>query len=126
MDSGAQGAGAAAAGGGVFMIIWLVVVILMIVAMWKIFSKAGKPGWASIIPIYNIIVMLQIAGKPGWWIITFFIPFVNIIFLVLVSIALASSFGKGGGFGIGLAFLGFIFYPILAFGDAQYQGTGSP
>ena len=110
-----------AAGGGIIMVIYLAVIILMVVSLWKVFVKAGQPGWASIIPIYNIIVMLQITDKPLWWVILFFIPIANIIIPILVSIAIAERFGKGAGFGIGLAFLGFIFYPILAFSDAQYQ-----
>ena len=111
-----------AGGIGCFMLlIYLAVLILVIAGIWKVFAKAGQPGWASIVPIYNIIVMLQIADKPLWWIILFFIPIANIIIPILVSIALAEKFGKGAGFGIGLAFLPFIFYPILGFGDAQYN-----
>jgi len=106
----------------IVMVIYLAVIVLMIVSMWKVFTKAGQPGWACIVPIYNIIVMLQIADKPLWWIILFFIPIANIIIPIMVNIAIAEKFGKGTGFGIGLAFLGFIFFPILAFGDAQYSG----
>jgi hypothetical protein len=102
-------------------VIYLAVIILMIVSMWKVFTKAGQPGWASIIPIYNMIIMLQIANKPLWWIILFFIPIVNIVIAIITNIAIAEKFGKGAGFGIGLSFLGFIFFPILAFGDAQYS-----
>ena len=112
-------------GGGVpfiVMLIYLAVIILIIVSMWKVFVKAGQPGWASIVPIYNMIVMLQIADKPLWWIILYFVPIANIIIPILVSIAIAEKFGKGAGFGIGLAFLPVIFYPILAFSDAQYSG----
>lgn len=111
------GAGAAIAG-----IIWLAIVVAAIAGTWKMFVKAGKPGWAAIIPFYNLIVMLEIAGKPIWWVILFFIPFVNFVIFILVAIALAKSFGKGAGFGIGIAFLGFIFIPILGFGDAKYVG----
>lgn len=92
--------------------------------MWKVFTKAGQPGWAAIVPIYNAIVLLQIAGKPVWWLVLFFIPLVGIIVAFVVMISLAAKFGKGTGFGIGLTLLGFIFFPILAFGDAQYQGSG--
>lgn len=113
-------AGAGAAMGAIGFV-YLAVVLLAIVAMWKIFTKAGKPGWAAIIPIYNIIVLLEIAGKPAWWVILFLIPFVNFVMIFIVSIAVAKNFGKGTGFGIGLALLGFIFGPILAFGDAQYN-----
>ncbi|MBK5257874.1 MAG: signal peptidase I [Vicinamibacteria bacterium] len=108
--------------GGLFGFLSLVFFLLMVVAMWKIFVKAGKPGWASIIPIYNLIVMLEISGKPIWWIILFFIPLVNFIVFILVTIAFAGSFGKGAGFGLGLVFLPFVFFPLLAFGDARYGG----
>ena len=74
----------------------------MIAAMWKVFTKAGKPGWAAIIPIYNGVVLLDIAGKPVWWIILFLIPIVNFIFFILTYVGLADRFGKGGGFAVGL------------------------
>ena len=96
--------------------------ILMIAACWKIFTKAGQPGWASIIPIYNWYIICKIVGRPGWWVILLLIPFVNFIIGIILCIDLAKSFGKGVGFGIGLVLLGVIFFPILAFGSAQYQG----
>jgi hypothetical protein len=101
----------------------LAIIVTIIAGVWKVFVKAGKPGWAAIIPIYNVIVMLEIAGKPLWWIILFFIPLVNLVMAILVGIAVARKFGKSDGFGVGLALLGFIFYPILGFGGAQYQGN---
>lgn len=94
--------------------------VVVLAGFWKVFTKAGKPGWAVLVPIYNMIVMLEIAGKPTWWILLMFIPVANLIVSILVSIALAEAFGKTAGFGIGLAFLGPIFYPILGFGSAQY------
>jgi hypothetical protein len=100
--------------------IWLVVMLLMIVSMWKIFAKAGQPGWACIIPIYNLVVLLQIIRKPMWWILMFLIPFVNFIFFILLYVELAKAFGKDAGFAVGLIFLGIIFVPILGFGSAQY------
>lgn len=100
-----------------------VVAILLIASVWKVFTKAGQPGWASIVPIYNLYVMLQIAGKPVWWLILFLIPLVNLVIACLLTIGIAEKFGKGTGFGLGLMFFGFIFYPILGFGDAVYQGT---
>lgn len=109
------------AGGAIMMFVWLAVVVGVIAGFWKTFEKAGKPGWAAIIPIYNVIVLLEIAGKPIWWIVLMIIPVVNLIVSILVSIEVAKNFGKGVGFGLGLAFLGFIFYPILGFGDARYQ-----
>jgi Family of unknown function (DUF5684) len=106
-------------------IIALLIALLVIVAMWKVFTKAGQPGWASIIPIYNIYIWCKIVGRPGWWVILLFIPLVNFIIAIILSIDLAKSFGKGVGFGLGLAFLGFIFWPILGFGSAQYQGPSA-
>jgi hypothetical protein len=109
-------------GGFVVLIIQLVVLVLIVAGFWKTFEKAGKPGWGAIIPIYNAVLLLEIAGKPIWWIILFFIPIVNFVIAIIVSIEVAKKFGKGTGFGLGLAFLGFIFYPILGFGDAKYIG----
>ena len=71
-------------------------------------------------------MLLKIVGRPGWWFVLCLIPFVNAIILILVSIDLAKSFGKGAGFGLGLAFLGVVFYPMLGFGSAQYQGPSAP
>ncbi len=105
-----------------FSVVMLAFGLLMIASVWKIFTKAGKPGWASIIPIYNLIVMLEITGKPIWWIVLFLIPFVNFVAALLLSLALAEKFGKSTGFGVGLALLSFVFFPMLAFGDARYRG----
>jgi Family of unknown function (DUF5684) len=110
-----------AAMGTGMMICWLAVVLVTVIGMWKVFEKAGKPGWAAIIPIYNIIVALEIAGKPLWWFILLLIPFVGFIMWLIVVIAVARNFGKGVGFAIGLWLLPFIFFPILGFGDARYQ-----
>ena len=101
-------------------LISLAIFVLLIVSMWKVFVKAGQAGWASIVPIYNIIIMLRIAQRPWWWIFLMLIPLVNFVIVLLVLIDIAKHFGQGAGFGIGLFFLGFIFFPILAFGDAQY------
>jgi uncharacterized membrane protein YhaH (DUF805 family) len=114
--------GAAAAGLGIgFTVLWLAIAVLMVASMWKVFEKAGKPGWAALVPIYNFVVLLEIAGKPVWWIVLFFIPVVNFIVIILFSISLAKKFGKGVGYGLGLAFLGVVFYPMLGFGDARYD-----
>ena len=118
---GSDAGAAAAAGMGIgMMIIWLAAVVVLLVAMWKVFTKAGQPGWASIIPIYNVIVLLQIAGKPLWFIVLFFIPVANFVAAILVNIAIAKAFGKGGGFAAGLILLPVVFFPILGFGSAQY------
>ena len=110
-----------------FLVLWLAFIVFLIAAQWKIYEKAGQPGWACIIPIYNIYVLLKIVGKPGWWIIMMLIPIVNIIFLIWMINMLSKSFGKDEGFTIGLLLLGIVFYPILGFGDAQYVGPyGDP
>jgi hypothetical protein len=106
-------------------IVGLLIALFLIVAMWKVFTKAGQPGWASIIPIYNLYVWCKIVGRPWWWILLMLIPFVNFIILIILCIDMAKSFGKGAGFGIGRAFLGIIFWPILGFGSAQYQGPAA-
>jgi hypothetical protein len=99
-----------------------VIIIFIIASVWKAFSKAGEPGWAAIVPFYNVIVLLKISGKPLWWLILFLIPVANFIIGILTSLGLAERFGKSGGFGIGLALLPFIFFPILGFGSATYIG----
>lgn len=103
------------------MIFGLLFLVLIIYSLWKVFEKAGQPGWAAIIPFYNLYIMLKIAKKPGWWLILMFIPLVNLVIFILTYIAFAKAFGKGTGFALGLVFLGFIFFPLLAFGDAQYD-----
>ncbi len=111
--------------GPIFWIFYTVFTILIIAAWWKIFSKAGQPGWASIIPIYNLYIWCKIVGRPWWWILLMLIPFVDFIILIILFIDLAKSFGKGAGFGIGLILLPIIFFPILGFGSAQYQGPAA-
>ena len=104
-------------------LIGLAVIISLVAAGWKIFDKAGQPGWAALIPLYNMYIFLKIAGKPGWWLLLLLVPLVNIIVGVIVFIALAKRFGKGGGFAAGMLFLPFIFCPILGFGDARYSAA---
>ena len=111
--------------GGFFWFVYTVVIILYIVAMWKIYTKAGKPGWASIIPFYNMWVQLEIVGRPGWWLILFFIPFVNIVVFIIVQLDLARSFGRGMGFGLGLIVFPYIWGLILGFGGDTYKGQGA-
>jgi hypothetical protein len=106
--------------------LYIAVIVLMIVGMWKVFVKAGKPGWAAIIPFYNMYVLLEIVGKPGWWLIMFFIPVVNIVFLILTYLELAPRFGKSAGFAVGLIFLPFVFFPILGLDSSQYIPPGAP
>lgn len=125
-DFGGAGGAAGGAMAMVMMLLYFAVIIVSIVGMWKVFEKAGKPGWASIIPIYNVIVMLEIVGKPVWWFILLFIPCVNIIIAFLIAIEMAKVFGKDAAYGIGLALLPFIFYPLLGFGDARYSAPPPP
>jgi len=119
--------GAVAKGAGTTVIVMVVVYVLLIlfsiIVGWRVFSKAGKPGIACIIPIWQTIVFCQIGGKPGWWLFLYCIPGVNIVIHVLVCLGIAHQFGKGAGFGLGLMFLPIIFFPILAFGSAQHEAV---
>lgn len=103
------------------LIIYLAIIALVLAGMWKVFEKAGKPGWAAIIPIYNIIVLLEIVGKPIWWIVLLIIPLVNIVVGILLSMQLAVCFGKSKLWGFGLlVILPFVGYPMLGFGPDKY------
>jgi hypothetical protein len=114
--------GASIVSGALILLVMLAVMAVMIASMWKVFVKAGQPGWAAIVPVYNIIILLNIVGKPLWWIALFCLPLANIAVMIMISIEVAKSFGKTPAFGLGLAFLSPIFYPILGFGDARYLG----
>jgi uncharacterized protein DUF5684 len=103
-------------------LIWLAIAVIGIIAGWKIFTKAGQPGWAVLIPIYNAIVLMRVIGRPWWWIFGFIVPILNIVVGIVVSLDLAKSFGRGTGFGIGLWLLPFIFGLILGFGSDTYRG----
>jgi hypothetical protein len=85
------------------------------------FTKAGKPAWAAIVPIYNVVLLLKLAGRPQWWLLLLCIPFVNLFVFLVVSIDIAHNFGKRAAFGLGLTFFGFVFYPLLGFGSAHYR-----
>jgi hypothetical protein len=111
--------------GGMFGIVWLIVALVVIIGLWKVFTKAGQPGWAAIIPILNLYILCKVAGRPGWWLILMLIPIVNFIIWIILSLDLAKNFGKGAGFGVGIALLSFIFLPVLGFSDAQYQGKAT-
>lgn len=106
----------------IVIIVYVAVILLMLISLWKIFTKAGKPGWAILIPIYNIIVLLEIVGKPWWWLLLMLVPIVNIVFVVWMYNMLSLSFGKDTGFTIGILLLPMIFLPILGLGDATYKG----
>lgn len=124
MDDSGGGGIIALLGCGIFAIIYIGIFVLWIAGMWKVFVKAGKPGWAAIVPIYNMIVLLEIIGKPIWWIVLFFVPIVSLVVYVIILVELAKKFGRGIGTAVGLLLLPFVFYPILGFGSAQFEGGG--
>lgn len=121
MDESGGGAGGAIVG-LIGMVIQLGILGVVIAGMWKLFVKAGQPGWAAIVPIYNTYVLTQIAGRPILWFILTFVPCVNFVALILIMIDIAKSFGKSTGYAIGMILLPFIFIPMLGFSDAQYGG----
>jgi hypothetical protein len=112
--------------GSTMMIVMLAIVALFIVGLWRVFVKAGQPGWAVLIPIYNAYILLKIAGRPGWWLLLFMIPLVNIVIAALVAIDIAKCFGQSAAFGLILLFLlGGIGYLMLGFGNYRYVGTAA-
>lgn len=109
------------AAAGTYLVLVLIISIINIIAMWRIFSKAGEPGWASIVPIYNLYVLFKIAFGSGWMFLLCLVPFVNVIISIVLVFKLAKAFGHGIGFGFGLWLLNPIFMIILAFGSSEYQ-----
>lgn len=103
------------------LVVSLILMVIILAATWEIFIKAGQPGWASIIPIYNMVVMLKVVKKPTWWVILIFVPIGNFIIGLVVHYELAKVFGKGFGYTLGLIILPFIFYPMLASRNAIYN-----
>ena len=114
-----------AAVGMIGLVIYLGIIVLTLAGLWAAFAKAGKPGWAAIIPIYNIIVLLEISNKELWWIILFFIPCVNVIAAFIVYIEFAKAYGFGAGMGIGIVLVPFICLPIIGFGKCKYVGAAA-
>lgn len=111
---------------GMALLFWLAVIVVVVVGGWKMFEKAGQPGWAIIIPIYNAYILLKIAGRPGWWLLLYFIPLVNFVVAIIVAIDIAKSFGQGAAFGFFLLFLFCgIGYLVLGFGNYRYQGPAA-
>jgi hypothetical protein len=102
-------------------LIILLLIVLTLAIFWKVFEKAGEPGWKGIIPVYNLFVLVKISGNPWWWSILLFVPLVGFVIAILYNLALSKRFGKGPVFGLGLCFFPMIFFPILAFGDAEYN-----
>lgn len=115
-----------------FTLIGLAIAVVQIIAMWKIYTKAGQEGWKAIIPIYNFVILFKIAGLSPWLILCYFaavIPviggFVTLGMTIYLAYNLAKAFGKGGGFTVGLVLLAPVFYMILGFGNAQYIGNNN-
>ena len=109
---------------GPVLTFWLVALLLVLIGGWKMFEKAGHPGWAILIPIYNAYILLKIAGRPGWWLVLYFIPIVNFVIAIVVAIDVAKAFGQSALFGFLLLFLFCgIGYLILGFGNYRYQGV---
>ncbi|MEM1415570.1 MAG: DUF5684 domain-containing protein [Myxococcota bacterium] len=114
-------------GGLIFLLFslgMLAMMVLCIAGIWRVFAKAGEPGWACLVPIWNLIVLVRIAGVPGWYVVLLFFPLVNIVGSVLIGIGVAKAFGQSEAYGVGLAFLAPIFYPLLGFGPNEYIGPG--
>ncbi len=109
---------------GTTALVLLLIVALMIISLWKIFEKAGLAGWKSIVPLYNTYCLVIVAKLPWWCFLLFFVPILNWLIIVYVYYKLSLSFGKSGFYTVGLLLLPIIFFPILAFGDAQYDFTG--
>jgi len=122
-DGDAAATAAAFAGFLCMMAFYALFLGIIVGGMWMTFAKAGRPGWAAIIPIYNIFVLTEIARKEILWFILTLVPCVNIIAIIMINMDVAKNFGKGAGYGLGLTFLPFIFYPMLGFGSARYQGV---
>ncbi len=105
------------------MLVYFVFLVLLLASFWKIYSKAGQPGWACIVPIYNIVVLLEVVKKPIWWILLLMIPFVNIVIYLIIYHRLSVAYGKGVGFTAGLILLPVVFFPILGLGSAEYDAN---
>lgn len=122
----AASAGFLAAGMMVYFVIILAIALIAIVSMWKIFDKAGQPGWTAIIPILNTLTLIKICNKEWWWILLMLIPVVNFVVLVILYLELAKAFGKETIFAVGLILVPIVFLPILAFGSSQYVYEKQP
>jgi hypothetical protein len=103
-------------------VIYLLLIAAAFAGLWKVFEKMGRPGWEGIIPIYNVYILLQMTHRPPWWLVGLIIPLVNIFLLVIICLDVAKGFNKSTGFAIGMALLGFVFWPLLGFGDDRWQG----
>jgi len=106
-------------------LIYLAILVLTVAGLWKMFEKAGKPGWAAIVPIYNIVVIIEIIGKPLWWILLWLIPCVNIVIGIWGMNLLMKSFGKDSLYTVLALFFPFIIFPVIGFGNDPYLGPSA-
>lgn len=106
--------------GLIILLIYLAIIVVQLAGLWKVFEKADKPGWYSIIPLLNAYVLIKISDNPGWFFVLYFIPIISLYPAIKIPIDIAKRFGQGVGFGLGLIFLPFIFFPVLGFGDYEY------
>lgn len=128
-QSSSSGGGIVAAITGlVFFVIWLAIIVAALAGMWKTFQKTGHPGWAALVPIYNLYILTRICGRPWWLLVGMLVPFVNFVVLIFLCVDLARVFGKSHAFAAGLVLLAPVFFWLLGFGDAKYQGpaAGTP
>lgn len=107
--------------GGVEIAIQLLIALVQVAGIWAVFSKAGHAGWKALIPLYNLYIMLKIGDNAWWWLVLLFVPIVNLYAVYRINAGVGRAFGKGTLFGLGLTFLGFLFYPVLGFGDYEYK-----
>ena len=136
--STAEATGALALFAGLGIVMWIIciaVVVVAIIGMWKVFTKAGKEGWKSLIPIYNVYTLCEIVGVSPWWILIsigcgiipilgwIVAPVVTIYFTILLAVSTANAFGKSTGFAVGLALVPAVFFCILGFGSAKFEGA---
>ena len=123
-----QSSGDAGGSAAIILFIYLAFIIFAIAGIWRTLSKAGLPGWGVLVPIYNLYLLCKLGGRPGWWVLLFFVPIVGPVINIMLAIDIARNFDKGVLFGLGLAFLPFIFFPILGFSGAEHfsSGLGTP
>jgi hypothetical protein len=116
-------------GGGMIAMLMLLIQVAFVVGaiagLWKVFAKAGQPGWAAIVPLYNIYIWTKIVGRPWWFLLLFLIPFINLLAAIVMCWDLARSFGKSALFTVGLVLLSPVFLIMLGFGKDQYKGPAA-
>src|SRR5690242_15241696 len=103
------------AAAGVIVLVIIATLVVSIASLWRLFESVGEPGWAAVVPVYNLVVTLRVAGMSAWWMLALLIPYVGVLAFLPVALAFAQRFGRGAGFGVGIWLFPFIFFPILAF-----------